>query len=601
MGAGKTHSLVIVEDERIVAKDLQQTLVGMGYDAFAIASSGDEALRCVSERCPDLVLMDIRIKGLRDGIETAALLRQHFDVPVVYLTAHADEATITRAKATEPYGYLVKPVRTTELRSTIDVTVYKYDMERRLRARERWCSTTLRSMADAVVAVDLAGNVRFMNRAAETLVGVTAEKAIGQPAHDIVPVANRSVGDSASPIVDDGQVLGSVMVFRGITEHRLVQAQQELADRLASLSTMATSVAYELSSPLAAVMAQATFMLDEMRRRQAGGDGDLLALADAMQAQSELDSAAHRIERIVTDLQTFAKRAQPHAGVADVRSAIARAVAATAQQLGDRARVATRIGPGLRVKLDETQLTQLLVNMLVNAGQAIAPGHVATNTIEVVAAALDDNVVIDVRDTGCGMPLTVLKRIFEPFYTTKPAGAGAGMGLATCHGIINASGGRIDVESGVGEGSTFRITLPSATPRAAGLAVASASRAAKLRGRILVIDDEPMLLQAMKRMLSGHDVVCVEDAREAAALLATGERFDIILSDVLMPRMTGIELYERLLADNPDAARRIVFLSGGAVNQSTSDFLASVPNLCLDKPVSPPALREQIQQWLAGG
>src|SRR5216117_3093203 len=137
MGADRTRSVLIVEDERIVAKDLQQTLAGMGYDAFGIASSAEEAVARASERCPDVVLMDIRIKGRRDGVETAEILRQRFRVPVVYLTALADDGTIDRAKKTEPYGYLLKPVRPAELRSAIELSLYKHEMEKSPRERGR--------------------------------------------------------------------------------------------------------------------------------------------------------------------------------------------------------------------------------------------------------------------------------------------------------------------------------------------------------------------------------------------------------------------------------------------------------------------------------
>jgi CheY-like chemotaxis protein len=171
MLSAQAHSILIVEDERIVAKDLQQTLAGMGYDAFAIASSADEALARASARCPDVVLMDIRIKGQRDGVEAAEILRARFGVPVVYLTAHADDATIERATRSEPYGYLLKPVKAAELRSAIEVSIYRHAMEKRLREREKWFSTTLRSLSDAVMTVDLAGNVSFMNPAAEQLTG----------------------------------------------------------------------------------------------------------------------------------------------------------------------------------------------------------------------------------------------------------------------------------------------------------------------------------------------------------------------------------------------------------------------------------------------
>lgn len=253
-------SVLIVEDERIVAKDLQQTLAEMGYDAFAIASSSDEALARASERCPDIVLMDIRIKGPRDGIETAEILKKRFDVPVVYLSAHADTATIQRATLTEPYGYLLKPVKAAELQSSIEVSLFKHQMERRLRERERWFSTTLRSIADAVVTVDIGGRITYMNPAAEALIGLRGADAAGKPASEVLrlvdqrsveagetPVemalrlmqpieshrasllnlstgAQRWIDGSAAPVIGAELTLGAVMVFRDVTEQKTLQS-----------------------------------------------------------------------------------------------------------------------------------------------------------------------------------------------------------------------------------------------------------------------------------------------------------------------------------------------------------------------------------------
>jgi two-component system cell cycle sensor histidine kinase/response regulator CckA len=627
----KVHSVLIVEDERIVAKDLQQTLVSMGYDAFAIASSADEAIKRASERCPDIVLMDIRIKGQRDGIETAELLRSRFGVPVVFLTAHADEATLQRAKKTEAHGYLMKPVKCGELRSAIEVAIYKHDMEKRLRERERWFSTTLRSIADAVVTVDLAGNVTFMNSAAETLTGVTAAAAIGRPVRDIVQLLDpkqptspldevlehkqtivieeaalkhatntgRIISDSVSTVIDDGQILGAVMVFRDITEQKLLQKQLELADRLASLGTMAAGVAHEVNNPLAVVIANATYVLEELRLQQATGKGDVRGLAEAIQAQSDLESAAHRIARIIAELQAFSRPTQPTGEASDVAAAVAWAVRSTAHELRDRANVITNIAAVPQAGVDETRLAQVLVNLMMNAAHAILPGRAERNTVTIVARELDNNVVIEVRDTGCGMPPDVLQHVFEPFYTTRPQGTGTGLGLSVCHGIVTSVGGRLEAESRGGEGSTFRVTLPVAVRSIAPSAASPAPVVANRRGRILVIDDEPMVLKTMERMLSGHDLVYVDDARKAVALLARGDQFDIIFSDVMMPCMTGIELYEHLLASHPDAALRVVFLTGGAVNARMADFLAVVRNTCLEKPFPVDALRAFVQQRLA--
>lgn len=203
MSSATPYSILIVEDERIVAADLQQTLEGMGYDAFAIASSADEALARASERVPHLVLMDIRIKGKRDGIETATLLRERHGVPVVFLTAHADEATLDRAKKAEPHGYLMKPVRPAELRSAVEVSIYKHEMERRERERERWFQTTLRSIADSVIAIDVSGTLRFMNPAAEEMLGHPEAELVGRSMAEMSARIEVLLPDGATPLPRD--------------------------------------------------------------------------------------------------------------------------------------------------------------------------------------------------------------------------------------------------------------------------------------------------------------------------------------------------------------------------------------------------------------
>ena len=628
------HSVLVVEDEGIVATDLQQTLDAMGYDAFAIASSGEEALSRASERCPDVVLMDIRIKGARDGIETAALLRERFGVPVIYLTAHADDATLERAKKTEPHGYLMKPVKAAELRSAIEVSIYKHEMETRLRERERWFSTTLRSIADAVITVDLAGNVTFMNPAAALLTGVSAEAAMGRPAREIVRLLDpmqpaspldvvlsekrnlvieeaplerhdapsRIISDSASMVVDDGQILGAVMVFRDVTEQKVLQKQLELTDRLASLGTMAAGVAHEVNNPLAVVIGNATYVREELMRHRAGLVDDPVALAsldEAISAQRELESAASRIARIISELQAFARPAQPAGIDGDVARAVEWAVRSTAHEFRSRGSVVTDVPNDLpHVEIDETRIGQILVNLMMNAAHSLALGQYERNQVTIKARVDAGVVVVEIKDTGTGMSPEILRRIFEPFYTTKPVGVGTGLGLAICHGIVTAAGGRLEVKSTVGIGTTFRVSLPAA-PLVATPDAGPAPQAAVRKGRILAIDDEPMVLQALRRMLREHEVVGVDQPRDALAMLLRGDRFDVILSDIMMPQMTGVGLYEELLVHRPELARRIVFMTGGAVSSRVADFLAVVPNVCLEKPFSAVELRAFIAQLLA--
>jgi PAS domain S-box-containing protein len=296
------HSVLIVEDERVIAKDIQQTLRGMGYDAFAIASSAEEAIARVSERCPDLVLMDIRIEGARDGIETARLLSALHDVPVVFLSAHADEATLERAKKVGPYAFLAKPVKPADLRGAIETSVYRQGLDRQLRERERWFATTLESVADAVVTTDMAGIVTYLNPAAAKLMGVRAELATGQPVEQVMQLVDQSpesadktplattlrlgkpmrlasaqlvnlttgarvsISDTSAPVIVDGKIAGAVMVFHDDTEKRAVARQLEISDRLAALGTMAAGTAHELNNPLAIITSRVENAIDALCR-----------------------------------------------------------------------------------------------------------------------------------------------------------------------------------------------------------------------------------------------------------------------------------------------------------------------------------------------
>ncbi len=640
----KVTSVLVVEDERIVAKDIQQTLQGLGYDAFAIAASGDEAIARVAERCPDVVFMDIRIKGPLDGIETAQLLRTRFGIPVIYLTAHADDATIDRAKKTEPFGYLMKPVTAAELRSAVEVAVYVHEMERQVRERERWYATTLRSMADAVIAVDLDASITFVNPAAEVLIGMDRGDVLGRPVQDVVRLLDgqaqslpetpletalrerkaamvgelgllnvatgtvRQIGDSAAPVIDDDRMLGAVMVFRDVTEEMRIQSQLEVADRLASLGTMAAGVAHEVNNPLAVVVTNALYVDEELKRcvrelesSQSGPSERVKRrLDEIMEALGDIQTAGSRISRIVADLSAFARPASKTSGRADMIEAVKWGIRATATELRHRARVVTELNPVPAVEGDEARLGQVFVNLLVNAAHAIPPGNVGENQV-FIGSRTDESgrVVIEVRDTGTGIAEEIRDRIFEPFFTTKPVGSGTGLGLSICSSIVRSCGGEMEVESRVGQGATFRVILPAARAGEPGAdAVAEPARAPP-RGRILVVDDEEIVLRAIRRSLRPHDVVCVLSAREALALLDAGQTFDLILSDLVMQQMTGIDFYEALLRNHPEMTQKVVFLSGGAISKRIEDFLRVVPNAKLDKPIAVADLVSTVQRLLA--
>lgn len=206
--------ILIVEDEGIVALDLQNTLEKLGYEVTATAISGEEALDKAEKLTPDLVLMDIMLQGDMDGIETTSLMRSRFDVPVVYLTAYADEEKLERAKITEPFGYMVKPFQQNTLHTTIEMALLKHKMEKELRERKEWLSTTLKSIGDGVIAIDGMGNLMFMNLIAESLTGWRKEDAIGKPMkevfHALSEETGEDLGSSYEDVIQKGTVFESV-------------------------------------------------------------------------------------------------------------------------------------------------------------------------------------------------------------------------------------------------------------------------------------------------------------------------------------------------------------------------------------------------------
>src|SRR5438874_1255777 len=218
--------ILVVEDESLLAEDIQERLKDLGYEVTAVAHSGEEALTSMAAKQPDLVLMDIRLKGKMDGIDTARIVRERFNLPVVYLTGEADRATLERAKATEPLGYLLKPIEEKRLYSTVEIALYKHKMDQRLRRIERWFATTTKSIGDAVIVTDIQGQVTFMNPMAEKLTGWMSADATGRPLSEVYQTVNAQTRERIESLMAEalreGVVAGltnrAVLISRDGTE-----------------------------------------------------------------------------------------------------------------------------------------------------------------------------------------------------------------------------------------------------------------------------------------------------------------------------------------------------------------------------------------------
>jgi CheY-like chemotaxis protein len=309
---------------------------------------------------------------------------------------------------------------------------------------------------------------------------------------------------------------------------------------------------------------------------------------------------AGRVRVIVRDLKAFSRADEETLGAVDLSQVLTSAIALVSNEIAQRARL-VRDYEGLPpVRANEARLGQVFVNLLMNAVQAIPAGDAEGNEIRVSghtdAAGL---AVIEIRDTGSGITAENLQRIFEPFFTTKPIGVGTGLGLALCHGILASFGGQITIESPPGKGTLARVTLPIGSNEAQ--TVAQALPAAGSKGRLLVIDDEQDFTDVLQDSLAPfHEVDTTTHAREALGWIVEGKRFDVILCDMRMPEMTGLDFHAQLAVNNPEQAKRVVLMSGGFTRKANEPSMA-LPRPVLEKPFDTDQVRKLMRDALERG
>lgn len=390
-------------------------------------------------------------------------------------------------------------------------------------------------------------------------------------------------------------------------EQRKLREKLLLADRMASLGALVAGVAHEINNPLTVIVANLDVVsrnVEALLREVAATSEPLRRRgAETLDELRDAREAAARVAGIVAGLKTLTRADDIERTAVDVQRVIDFASKVAWNEIRHRARLVKVFGPVAPVLGNEGRLGQVILNLLVNAAQAIAEGHAEHNEICVTTRMRGDGrVEVSVRDTGPGIADDVLPRIFDPFFTSKPIGLGSGLGLAICDGIVRAHEGEIEVESVAGRGTEFRVLLPAAAAVAPTAAPAvSLAPQPRGRGRVLVVDDEPSIGTVLERFLrDDNDVAVVSSARKALELFAQGERFDVILCDMMMPEQTGADLYDVLARAHPDQAERMVFLTGGAFAPRAREFLDRVPNLRVDKPFEGRAVRALVARLVSG-
>jgi PAS domain S-box-containing protein len=393
-------------------------------------------------------------------------------------------------------------------------------------------------------------------------------------------------------------VIGGRRFFQGIsrdiTERRRMELQLQLADRMASVGTLAAGVAHEINNPLAYVLANLDFALAELAAPGAGPEELARALGEAREG-------AVRVREIVRDLKSFSRVSEEEREPVDVRKVLQTAVGLAQNEIRHRARLAIEYGEVPSVMASEHRLGQVFLNLLINAAQAIPDGAADRNLVNAATFVGEDGrVAVEITDSGTGIPAEVLPRIFDPFFTTKPVGVGTGLGLSIAHGLVTELGGDLSVRSELGSGTIFTVRLPPAPAGAVRMPIAQPGAAPLAPGaaRVLVVDDEPLVGRAVARILSPpHQVTVAVSGQEALDRLAQ-EPYDVVLCDLMMPGLTGMDVHQRLIEQAPALADRMIFLTGGAFTDSARSFLARVPNERLEKPFEPATLRQVVAKRL---
>jgi len=631
--------ILIVEDEVIVAKDLQAMLRRLGYDVPVTVGTGDLAVQTALKNRPDLILMDIQLRGAMDGVQTASIIEAQQDVPIVYLTANSDGPTLQRAKETVPYGFLVKPFEERAIQAGIEMALYKHQSEKRSQEREQWLSTTLTSIADAVITTDEKGITTFVNRTAEEILGRPLREILDRhyseyfclldqvtqnSPPDLVAEAltkgfsrvseghkllvtghdgEKPIALSTAPIRYNGDRIGGcVIVFRDVSLQMKLEDELRQSQKMEAIGKLAGSIAHDFNNAITAVMGYSSLLISRLP------EGNVLR-DDA----GHILRAAEYSARLTRQLLAFSRKQIIQPIGVNLSDAVQEMQGVLRRLIREDIQMAFAIGEkGCWIKADPGHLEQLVFNMSINASDAMPDGGAlkisvttCTLTVEDARAMRDgrrgDFVVLQIADTGVGMPPAVLKRIFEPFFTTKGPDKGTGLGLSTCQSIVQRANGFIDVSSIVGAGTRFSIYFP----KIESAAVAAGDDAGAGDGifggceRILLVEDEEAVRMLASSVLeeAGYSVVEAENGLDALAALEKPDgSVDLIITDMVMPRLGGRDLVQQVVNHGQDVC--VLFMSGYTDDDVLRDAVFDSEVEFLQKPFTPNLLLRKVAEVL---
>jgi PAS domain S-box-containing protein len=407
--------------------------------------------------------------------------------------------------------------------------------------------------------------------------------------------------DVASILIDFDDRPSTLSIARDISARKELTARAMEMDRMISVGTLAAGVGHEINTPLAYVITNLDFALRELaveeRILSTNLDGPPRA-QELLQALKDAREGAERVREIVRDLRTFSRAQAKETSQFELAPVLVSSIQMAQNEIRHRARLVRDFREATVIAGSPSRLGQVFLNLLINAAHAVPVGCADKHTISVRAMCAGKEVRIDVSDTGTGIEPEHLARLFDPFFTTKPVGHGTGLGLFVCQRIVREHGGRIEVQSTPGVGTTFSVFLPiQADRQRLSTPVLDPVVGTPRRARVLVVDDEPLMARGLARILGReHDVSTLTSAREALKCLMETDSFDVVLCDLMMPEMTGVDLHRELERCKPEIARRLLFFTGGAFTPATHAFVKRMADRCLEKPLDVSEVRRKLAQ-----
>ena len=487
--------VLIVEDEGLIAHKIADSLESLGHEISGIAATGEDAMALLNQSVPDLILMDIRLKGGQDGIDVALKIRLDYDVPVVFLTSYSDIDTMTRARQAKPYGYLTKPFQKPTLASTIVMALGRHRADQALAVREGWLATSLFATATPTLVTDADGRILSLSGSAERLLdcslaqveGATWTTAAllvdantGVELQDLL--ANALSGGGPCPLPMDtmlrrrdgsrvpiegeiaprescGKMAGAVITLRDITARIEEERFRRQEDKMHAVGQLARGVAVEFDEHLTAIREYGEVLEDRIDSSE--DQERLRAILDTTEKAGEI------IER----LQRLSGALVLSAGSVDVNAAVMRNIELVEPDEKSAIIVSKALDPEAgTIRMESKDFDTIMLHLLVNAFEAMPGGGTVTVTTEVVDGAVGGGaqprdarryVRITVRDSGTGLSRDAQDHLFEPYFTTKKPCEGAGLGLSIVHAIVAGAGGTIVVNSTPGVGAQFQFYVPA--------------------------------------------------------------------------------------------------------------------------------------------